>query len=100
MTTLSTIHDIGDRATIKAEFVEDDEVTPVDPSSITYQVKEPDGTITSEDETDATNPAVGTWLWPLPKAFDAAGTWYVRVEATAGVQTAEELTLEVGRSQF
>ena len=100
MTTLTDPYDIGDRPTIKALFVATDGTTPADPATIVYKLKAPDGTITTEAETDATNPAIGTWLWPLPQAFDASGTWYVRVEATVGIQTAEELTLEVGLSQF
>ena len=99
MTTISTSYDIGDRPTIKAEFTDDDG-TATDPSTIVYKMLEPDGTITTEADTDATNPAVGEWRWPLPKAFDQSGTWYIRIEATGGIQTAEELTLEVGLSQF
>ena len=92
-------YDIGDRPSIKAEFV-DDAGDPVDPTAITYQLKHPDATIDSETAAAATNPTVGTWLWPLPAVFDAAGTWFVRVEATAGIQASEELTLEVQASQF
>jgi hypothetical protein len=98
-TIINDPYDIGDRPTIKAEFVNDDgEAT--DPTAITYQIKSPGGAVTVEDETDATNPTVGEWRWPIPQTFDASGTWYVRVEATAGIQTAEELTLEVGSTQF
>ena len=92
-------YDIGDRPTIKAEFV-DQAGGPVDPSAITFTLKHPDESTDANDETDASNPAVGTWLWPIPTVFDADGNWFVRVEATAGIQTAEELTLRVQPSNF
>ena len=93
-------YDIGDRPTIKCEFV-DDAGDPADPSTIVFSLKDPsDNESTPEGESDASNPAVGEWRWPLPQVFDESGNWYVRVEATAGIQTAEELTLRVVPSNF
>jgi len=92
-----TVYDIGDQPIVTAAFT-DAAGEPDDPTAITFSLKAPNGTVVTATEAAATNPVVGTWEWSLPSAFDAAGAWYVRVEATAGLQTAEEMTIRVQRS--
>jgi len=94
-----TTYDIGDRPVVVASFT-DDEGAAADPSAITFSVKDPSNNVATGDQTDASNPSVGTWHWPLPTAVDEAGEWWVRVEATAGLQTAEELSFQVRPSEF
>jgi hypothetical protein len=91
---MATLYDIGDQPTLTATFADADGAA-ADPSAITFSLKAPDGTVTTATEADATNPAVGVWKWPIPAAFDAPGPWHFRAEATAGLQTAEELSVRV-----
>ena len=95
-----TYYDIGDRPIIKAEFVDEDG-TATDPTGITWKIIDPAGTIaTPEDETDATNPAVGEWRWPIPEVLALEGWYFVEVKATAGIACAEAVKFLVRASQF
>lgn len=93
------LYDIGDQPTVTARFTNIDGV-PADPSAASFSIKAPDGTVTVLAEDAATNPTVGEWRWAVPAAFDAAGIWDFRVEATAGLQTAEETSVIVRASKF
>ena len=97
--TTTSVYDIGDQPTLVATFV-DSAGVPADPTGITFKVMDPDGVVTTEDETDATNPATGTWHWTLPAAFDQDGNWKVRAAATAGLICAVETTIRVRDSFF
>ena len=92
-------YDIGDRPTLTATFYDEDSVLS-DPSAITFSLLAPDDTVITGDEGDATNPSPGVWKWTIPAAFDQAGWWTFRAEATAGLQTAEELSVPVRASAF
>lgn len=83
-------YDIGDRPTLIAQFT-NEAGTAADPTAITFTLKAPDGTLTTATQSAATNPAVGTWKWPIPAAFDQSGVWWFRAEATAGLETAAEM---------
>ena len=96
---MAQFYDIGDRPTLVAAF-RDVDGQLADPTLITFQIKDPAGTVTAGDETDATNPAPGVWRWQIPAAFDSPGTWWLRAEATSGLQTAEETSVAVRPSQF
>jgi uncharacterized protein YfaS (alpha-2-macroglobulin family) len=96
---MATTYDIGDRPTITATFT-NLAGNAADPSAITFKTIAPDGTVTTQTQANATNPGVGTWVYQLPAAFSAAGTWAVRVQATAGLETAGEYTFRVRESRF
>jgi len=96
---MTTAYDIGDQPTVVATFVDVDGVAS-DPSAITFEVKDPAGTITTESQADATNPSVGTWHWTLPAVIDAHGLWHVRVAATGGLICAGESKFRVRDSAF
>ena len=98
-TGTETVYDIGDQPTLVATFVDVDDVL-TDPGAITVTVRDPAGTEVAETQAAASNPSVGVWRWPLPTPFDAAGFWYLRAEATSGIQTAGELTVRVRPSHF
>lgn len=91
--------DIGDRPIIVSTFTNRDEVLE-DPTAIAFKVREPNGDITIQTMANATNISVGVWRWQLPKAFDAAGTWFVNVRATTGLNAAEEMMFKVNKSKF
>lgn len=55
-------YDIGDRRSFGYEGIADEDGTPVDPTTVTIMVTEPDGTKTVFSKADMDNPAVGTWL--------------------------------------
>jgi predicted MarR family transcription regulator len=92
-------YDIGDRPTITATFRSLTDVL-TNPTAITFKTRKPDGTVTTANQTDAANPSVGVWEYLLPAAFDRAGSWTVRVQATAGIETAGEFSFQVRASEF
>ena len=92
-------YDIGDQPTIVARFADVDGVA-ADPTAITFSLMAPDDTVVTADEGDADNTGVGVWRWPIPAPFDQSGVWRFRVEATAGLQTAEETAVRVRPSKF
>ena len=94
------IFDIGDRPTIVVKFTQQSDGLAADPSGITFKIKEPDGTTTTEDQTAATNPSTGTWHWPLPAVLDAEGWHHVNAVATAGLACAAQSKFKVRASQF
>ena len=73
---------------------------PADPTGITFLERDPAGAVVTRNETNATNPAVGTWVWPASRAFDIPGTWRWRAEATAGLVTATEISAKVDPTLF
>jgi len=53
---------------------------PVDPSSIVFEFKRPDGSTDSKSMADMSKLADG--LWELYYTFDQAGTWRIKVTVT------------------
>jgi hypothetical protein len=95
---MAETYDIGDRPTITATFT-NLAGDLANPSAITFQTKAPDGTVVTDNQADATNTGVGVWTYLLPAAFNAAGTWVTRVQATAGLETAGEYAFKVRESR-
>lgn len=92
-------YDIGDQPTVTATFRDIDEVL-TDPSAITIKVREPDGTETAYDQTDATNPSVGVWSFLMPAPLDSCGIWTVKFFGTAGLIAAQETSFKVRCSRI
>jgi len=95
------IYDIGDRPTLKATFYDDSNPRVLaNPVAITFKLKAPDDTVTTETEIAATNPSVGVWLWPSPVTLNAPGTWKMQATATGGLTTAGVIEFKVRKSDF
>jgi hypothetical protein len=90
---------IGTLVTVTVQFTNDAGL-PADPSAITFLQRDPTGAVVTMDESDATNPAVGTWVWTASRPFDLPGTWRWRAVGTAGVVAAVERTASVAKSLF
>lgn len=71
---------------------------PIDPSTIVFYRLAPDGSEITEAKTDATNPAVGTFVWQ-PAAVDQTGFYYWRATAGGNLSKVLEAVTEV-RSVF
>jgi hypothetical protein len=95
------LYDIGDLATVDIRITDANDV-PGDPSDLTVKLMEPDGTVTSFTPSSPllTHPAVGHFVFTLPKAFDASGYWRVRAEATGNLVQAQETRMRVRGSRF
>ena len=73
----------------------------VDPSAVTFKLKNPAGVITSYvygTDDEVVKAAVGKYSAELP--IDAVGPWYWRWESTGEGQGAEEGEIRVPTSQF
>lgn len=92
-------YDIGDQPIITGTF-EDVDGTPTDPTAITIIVREPDGTETGYDQSDATNPSVGVWSFQIPSALDSCGIWTVKFFGTATLVAAQEVSFKVRCSRI
>ena len=71
----------------------------VDPTTVTFKAKKPDGTVTTRTyPTNVTKESVGVYYtdWDI----DTSGTWSLRVESTGTAQAAEEVRISVASSQF
>jgi uncharacterized protein YfaS (alpha-2-macroglobulin family) len=84
-------YDIGDLARITATFTQD--ANPIDPTTITAEVRDPDGIIT-EVPTTLQSPGIYRALVDLT----ASGQWGVRIYSTGTGQAAEEILIKVERS--
>lgn len=91
---------VGDQPTITGYFTDIDTHEPVDPSAIVIRVRKPDGTITDYNETNCTNPAVGTWRFLLPSPIDQDGKWSIKFSGTAGVVATNIISFAVECSEF
>lgn len=94
-------YDVGDLAPLRATFTDpDDPDEALDPDDVTFIVREPDGTVTSESSTmgtDVENPDPGVYLlhWPCR----VGGVHHYRVEADGGITAAEEAAFMVRPSR-
>lgn len=84
-------YDIGDLARITATFTQD--AAPIDPTTVTAQVRDPTGTIT---EVPITLQATG--IYQALVNLTASGQWYVRIYSTGSGQAAEEIAIKVETS--
>jgi hypothetical protein len=85
-------YQIGDRKVVVSEFRDEDGVL-TSPSTVTGEVKAPDGTVTPLSPTEA---SAGIWRMTLP-AFTAPGVWSWWIAGTAGVIAADQGRIVVER---
>ena len=89
---MASVYDIGDKVILRAAF--DTDGAPNDPTTLTAQVRRPDGTMTTYTYlTTADIVRDSTGRYHLDVVIDQAGTWYVRWAGTGTAQAAEEESL-------
>jgi hypothetical protein len=86
-------YDIGDRVTLTAEFSEAG--APVDPTTVTCHVTDPDGTTIELDVEAGLYP--GSYSAEVEP--DMRGTWWYRFAGVGGYQAAEEGTFFIRKQQ-
>jgi hypothetical protein len=92
-------YNIGDRIRLPADFHDLVTGALADPTSVSVQVRNEAGTITTKTyPTDIVKSAVGQYYYDLTPTL--AGTWYVQWAGTGSVQKKEELALFVRGSNF
>jgi hypothetical protein len=93
-------YQVGERPVFTVNFAING--TPTTPSSYEWKLSDPDGTVSTFDQTNpaTTSPSAGVVQFQPPVPFDKSGYWTLRVEATAGVFDAHEQTIEVLPSMF
>ena len=96
---MATIYDIGDRPVVSGVFLDEDGASAT-PTAVTVITKTPDGTETSYDTPHATISLGATTTFTFPAVLTAAGTYYVRMKGTAGVECADEISFDVQPSSF
>ena len=73
---VTTAHDIGDRRRLQATF-KDVNGTLADPTTITFKMREPDGTITTKVDVAGSlvNPSVGVWYYDFTITKQGRHSW-------------------------
>lgn len=94
---MSEIFDIGDTVRIKAVFTDTDTEAPLDPSTVEFKVKKPDGSIL-DFIFPATVTKIGVGIYQIEVDADADGTWYSRIFSTGTGKTADEDSYAVRKS--
>jgi len=89
-------YDIGDKPVVTVQFA-DIAGVPTSPTTVTFLVLKPDGTVTSSGP--STGPTSGVATLTLP-TLDQAGTWYVRCKGTGACVAAVEEWFDVTPSAF
>jgi hypothetical protein len=89
--------DVNDLVEVRCTFTNDSGVN-TNPSTVSLQVKEPDGTITTYAQGTLTNSATGVWQKNVTP--DAAGLWYYRFSGTGTVTQEQEGVFFVRKSAF
>lgn len=93
-------YQVGDRPTVTAYFTTIDTGDPANPTAITVRVRKPDGTVTTYDQTNCTNPETGTWKFAFPFSIDQTGKWSVKFQGTATVIAADTISFAVECDEF
>jgi hypothetical protein len=91
--------DIGDRPIVTVTFREIGTETLVDPDTISFRLRSPNGTVTTETIAEAIHVSTGVYAWELPAVFDLAGLWAVNAIAT-NPDTAVEQNITVRTTRF
>lgn len=86
---MNDIFDQGDLVRLKAVFTDAETGVAVDPDTVTFRVRKPDGTVTDYAyPAQATKTAVGAYQADVDA--DQAGSWRWRAFSTGNGQAAEE----------
>jgi hypothetical protein len=96
---ICSTYNIGDQPTLIVTFRNELGVLE-DPTTIQFDQRAPDGTVTTRTQDNAVNTDVGIWEWMIPEPFDAPGTWHFRAAGTSGIIAVEEVTVKVRKSAF
>lgn len=87
-------HDVGDLPRIEAVFTDSDTGATIDPDTVTFRVRAPDGVVTDYSyPTEVTKTAVGVYHVDID--VDQPGKWRWRVFSTGNGQTAEATEFSV-----
>lgn len=86
---------IGDLVQITATFTALASKAPVNPTTVTFTVRKPDGTVSNPA---ASSSATGVFTAQLP--IDQSGTWRWRAVGTGAAQAAEESDFLVEPDSF
>lgn len=98
---LPNVYDIGDTVKLQATIRRASDETPVDPTTVTFKMKEPDATTTIYVYgTHAEVVREGTGVYYVQWPIDQWGRHSYRFEATGNVRTAEETVFNVNKSAF
>jgi hypothetical protein len=89
-------YDVGDIVRLRAAFTID--AAPVDPTSVTFKVRSPDGDIIEYATVDLDHTAL-TGVYERDVVVDAEGRWFYRAEST-GAQAAGEASFYVKETVF
>lgn len=84
---MTSAYDIGDERTLQVDFT-DANGAAADPTTVTLNVREPDGTLVVKTGGELANPQVGRYTFAYTIA--QGGRHVVRWEGTGAVVTAEE----------
>jgi uncharacterized protein YfaS (alpha-2-macroglobulin family) len=95
MTDPST-YQVQQRVRLSAIFRDD--MTPVDPTAVSFKVKNPTGTTTTYSGGSVIKDSTGKYHVDIDLNDD--GLWYYRVEGTGAAVGADEHVLVVAPSQF
>lgn len=93
-------YDLFDSFRQTATFVSTDLVTPADPSTVLFLVKNPLGTVSTYSYGAAGASIVrdGVGAYRRDQTLDVVGSWFYRSQGTGGVQAADEWSLLVDAS--
>ena len=95
---MSETFDIGDLVRLKAAFTDAESGAAIDPDTVAFRVREPDGTLTDYAyPAEVTKTAVGAYQVDVDA--DQAGSWRWRVFSTGNGQAAEEDGFTVRKSK-
>ena len=94
MTTPQSVtrYDLLDLAQLRATFLSTDALTPADPSTMMFLVKNPNGSVATyafgAAGASVVRTATGAYFKDL--TVDVVGSWFYRSYGTGGVQASEE----------
>lgn len=92
------VYDVGDLVRLEADITDLDG-NYIDPGTITFSIKKPNGTIVSYTyNTDPEVSRIDMGRFRLDVAIDSAGDWFVRVATTGAGKGAEESQLRARKS--
>lgn len=96
--TKNGVYEINNVVRTSASFINSGSL--MDPTTIEYSVKRPNGTITIYPSTCATLVHEGTGLYHVDLTVDLSGTWYYRFSGSGAATGANEELFNVVPSQF
>ena len=96
---MTTPYDVGQIIRTTVTFV-DFNGSAMDPTTVTFKYREPDGTITTAVYPAAGVTKSGTGVYYGTVTLDAEGSWWTRWEGVGAVVAATEAPVQVRASMF